>query len=178
MDKNKFFNSAAVAAILIGAASAHAAELKDHQEWSLLTAGFSRHSTQPSSGIHRWRDFHPGIGIEAKESEGLDTDWRRSLAAGAMQDSRGGWGGHASISAMKTLYSSAAIRVDAGAGLYAFYRSMNWRGKMGFVPAILPVMSITNPEYRIGLNLLVVPPVGRKGDRPAVLFAQISYRLN
>ena len=82
------------------------------------------------------------------------------------------------MSAVKTLYSSPGIKVDAGAGLYAFYRSMNWRGKMGFVPAILPVMSITSPEYRIGLNLLAVPPVGRNGDHPAVLFAQITYRLN
>ena len=165
-----------VSAILICTTPAHAEESKGGLEWNALTAGFSRHSTQPRSGGHQWKDFHPGIGIEAMERN--DSEWRRGLAAGAMQDSRGTWGGYASISAVKTLYSSPGIKVDAGAGLYAFYRSMNWRGKMGFVPAILPVMSITSPEYRIGLNLLAVPPVGRNGDHPAVLFAQITYRLN
>ncbi|MEX8492404.1 hypothetical protein [Sphaerotilus sp.] len=149
---------------------------QESTQWLLHTAGVSHHFEQTRAPGHQWNEQHPGLGLERREADAADWNWRQS--AGVMQDSRNVWGGYAGASLMKEWRVPGATSVGLGLGAFAFYRSVSWSGRRAWVPALLPTLSAGLLDDRLGVNLMLVPPMGADGDsRPALVYLQMTYRM-
>lgn len=145
-------------------------------QWLLHTAGVSHHFEQTRAAGRQWNEQHPGLGLERREGDPADWNWRQSV--GVMQDSRSVWGGYAGASLMKEWRAPGAASVGLGLGAFTFYRSVSWSGRRALVPALLPTLSLGLLDDRLGVNLMLVPPMGADGDsRPALVFLQMTYRM-
>jgi hypothetical protein len=145
-------------------------------EWFVHTGGLSHHFQQTRAANHQWREQHPGLGIERRVTD--ENDWSVRTAGGFMQDSRGFWGGYGGVGYMHRWRLGRAAELGAGAGAYAFYRSVSWSGRMALVPAVLPTASVGLIDNTVGLNLVVVPRVAAYSENlaPAV-HAQLVLRF-
>jgi hypothetical protein len=145
-------------------------------QWLLHTGGLSHHFEPTHAAGRQWNEQHPGLGLERRETDRADWHWRQS--AGIVQDSRSFWGGYAGASWMKEWRAPGAASLGVGLGAFAFYRSVSWSGRRAWVPALLPTLSLGLLDDRLGVNLMVVPPIGTDGDsRPALVFLQMTYRM-
>jgi Antimicrobial peptide resistance and lipid A acylation protein PagP len=151
--------------------SAHAAE----PEWRLQVGGLSHHFEPTRAAGRKWQEQHPGLGLERLVR---DDRWSIHSTGGIVQDSRGFWGGYAGTAYLRNWKVPGNVELAAGAGLYAFYRSSSWNGKMTLVPGVLPTASIFLPASNMGVNFIYVPQIGAYNKTmPAVLHAQLSYKF-
>jgi hypothetical protein len=145
-------------------------------QWLLHTGGLSHHFAPTHAAGRQWNEQHPGLGLERRETDRADWHWRQS--AGIVQDSRSFWGGYAGAAWMKEWRAPGAASLGLGLGAFAFYRSVSWSGRRAWVPALLPTLSLGLLDDRLGVNLMVVPPIGTDGEsRPALVFLQMTYRM-
>jgi hypothetical protein len=160
----------------VSCASAAQTQEPAQAQWLLHTGGLSHHFEPTQAAGRQWNEQHPGLGLERRETDRADWHWRQS--AGLVQDSRSVWGGYAGASLMKEWRVPGAVSLGMGLGAFAFYRSVSWSGRRAWVPAVLPTLSLGLLDDRLGVNLMVVPPVGANGDsRPALVFLQMTYRM-
>ena len=144
-------------------------------QWHLQVGGISHHFEETKAVGRRWQEQHPGLGLERRIQDGA---WSQHAAGGVLQDSRGFWGGYAGASYLYNKRWSGVLDTGIGMGAYAFYRSTSWNGKMGLVPGILPMASLTIPGSDVGFNFIYVPHIGSYNKAmPAVLHAQMTVRF-
>lgn len=152
------------------------AQAPTSDQWLLHTGGLSRHFAQTRAPGRQWNEQHPGLGLERRQADGGAWRWRQSV--GLVQDSRSVWGGYAGAALMRAWRVAGSASVGVGLGGYAFYRSVDWSGQRAWVPALLPTLSLGLLDDRLGVNVMLVPPVGPTGDRRAALvFLQTTYRF-
>lgn len=145
-------------------------------QWLLHAGGLSRHFEQTRAPGRHWREQHPGLGLERRQTGQDGWHWRQS--AGLVQDSRDLWGGYAGVALMREWRTPGATSLGLGLGAHAFYRSVSWSGRRAWVPALLPMASFGALDDGLGVNVLLVPPIGASGERrPALLYLQWTYRL-
>jgi hypothetical protein len=164
------------AGLLVAALAAHGAQASAPPEWYLHTGGISHHFEETRAANRQWQEQHPGLGLERRV--GHDNGWSMRLAGGVMQDSRGFWGGYTGVGYLHRWRLGQAAELGAGAGAYAFYRSVSWSGSMQLIPALLPTASLGLANNAVGLNLVYVPRVGAYSESmtPA-LHTQVVVRF-
>ncbi|WP_332813515.1 hypothetical protein [Ramlibacter sp.] len=149
-------------------------------EWHLHLGGASIHDTPTRAPGRVWNEQHPGVGFEVRlrglpwRSSISGDPWQTSYTLGSFSDSRRAWSLYGGSAFTREVMRIGATRVDAGAGVFMFYRSRSWSGRMAWVPAVMPVMSITDPNGPVGFNVLWRPP---GFDGPSTFFFQITHRF-
>lgn len=167
--------SARTAASFVLAFGATSASQAAEPEWRLQVGGVSHHFEPTRAVGRKWQEQHPGLGLEHLVR---DDRWSIHSTGGIVQDSRGFWGGYAGRAYLRNWRAPGNVELAAGAGVYAFYRSTSWHGKMTLVPGVLPTASIFLPSSNMGLNFIYVPQIGAYNkSMPAVLHAQLSYKF-
>jgi hypothetical protein len=147
--------------------------------WAIQLPGVSYHFEQPTAKGQHWNQVHPGIGVERNESLSVP-DWHVTYSAGVMKDSISKWGANAGVVWQKTLYEKAGSRLDAGPGVFFFYRTVNFGEPRKLFAAPLPVATFRNGPTSMGFNLVVVPPLklsGGAGRIPGLVYFQLVRAL-
>lgn len=145
-------------------------------EWFVHTGGVSRHFEETRAANQQWRDQHPGIGLERRVTD--ENGWSIRSAGGLMQDSRGFWSGYGGVGYLHRWRLGRTAEFGAGAGAYAFYRSVSWSGRMALVPAVLPTASVGLLDNTVGLNVVYVPRLSAYSESMSPsLHAQIVLRF-
>jgi hypothetical protein len=144
--------------------------------WYMHAGGWSHHMQQTRAEGRRWNEVHPGIGFETRRVD--DSGWTVRQGLGAMQDSRGFWGGYAGVGWLHRWSIGRGASFSAGAGAYAFYRSVSWSGERALVPAVLPTASLDLLDHTVGVNLVAVPPLrGFGGETVPSITMQFVVRV-
>ena len=154
------------------------------EEWHLNVGGVSSHSHETGANGHRWSETHPGVGIEQRLS-GLPWSytfegdpWRTSYALSIFADSRKFWTFSAGASLTHRVSQTDQARIDAGAGVFLFYRSASWNGRMHWVPALLPMLTVSDLRSPWGANLLLRPLGSGEKSAPGTIYVQVTYRIS
>lgn len=144
---------------------------------ALLLPGMSHHFQGPQDTSRKWNETHAGLGLETR-SKWNNSGWYFKKAAGVMRDSVESWGAYAGAVWQKRVFESASWTVDAGGGLFLFYRALHFDGEHLLLPGVLPVLSVEYKNTGTGLNMLYVPQFKTDaGEMPAVVFAQLTQRF-
>ncbi len=148
--------------------------------WHVHMGGASIHSSETKAPGREWNERHEGVGAELRR-KGLpwrDADplesWQTRYAFGTFVDSRNIPSYYTGTVVAHELARMGGLRLDGGAGAFLFYRSASWSGRMQLAPAVLPVLSMTDSQGGVGLNLIWRPP---GFDGPATIFLQITRPL-
>lgn len=144
---------------------------------AILLPGMSHHFQPPEEKNRKWNETHSGLGLETRAKWG-ETGWYFKTAAGVMRDSVESWGAYGAAVWQKRVFDSAEWSVDAGGGVFLFYRALHFDGEHMWLPGALPVLSLEYKKTGTGLNILYVPHFKTDaGEMPAVLFAQLTQRF-
>lgn len=144
---------------------------------ALLLPGMSHHFQPPESAGRKWNETHAGLGLESRSKWG-ENGWYFKTAAGVMRDSVESWGAYGGAVWQKRVYDGESWAIDAGGGLFLFYRALHFDGEHVWLPGVLPVVSAEYKKTGTGLNVLYVPHfTTAAGEMPAVIFAQITQRF-
>lgn len=136
--------------------------------------GLSHHFNEPEAQGRKWNETHLGLGLEWR-TKWNDNGWAFKRSIGLMRDSVSMWGGYGGLVWQKKLLAHATWRVELGGGAFLFYRSMQFEGARGWVPAVLPVLSLEHKPTKVGVNILAVPRFKTSsGEMPAVIYAQFT----
>lgn len=149
-------------------------DLSNRPAVAIILPGMSRHFQAPENTARKWNETHAGLGLESR-SKWDDNGWYFKKAIGVMRDSVESWGAYGGAVWQKRIYEDASLVVDAGGGVFLFYRALHFDGEHLWLPGLLPVLSVEHKSTGIGLNILYVPHFKTDaGEMPAVLFAQLT----
>lgn len=152
-------------------------DLSNRPAVAILLPGMSHHFQAPQNTNRQWNETHAGLGLETR-AKWNDSGWYFKKAAGVMRDSVESWGAYAGAVWQKRVFESASWTVDAGGGLFLFYRALHFDGEHLWLPGALPVVSVEYKNTGTGLNMLYVPQFKTNGgEMPAVIFAQLTQRF-
>jgi len=149
-------------------------DLSSHPALAILLPGMSYHFQPPEDKNRQWNETQWGLGLETV-SKWDEPGWYFKTAAGVMRDSVDSWGLYGGVIWQKRVFESASWAVDAGGGVFLFYRAVQFDGEHMWVPGVLPVLTLEHKNTGTGLNIVYVPSF--TADIPAVLFAQITQRF-
>lgn len=149
-------------------------DLSSRPVLALQLPGMSHHFQEPKAPGRRYNENHAGIGVEWR-SLPAPSGWLTKASVGLMEDSLFAWGAYAGYVWQKRLVDTQNWSLDAGGGVFLFYRTFDFEGEHRLVPGPLPVVSVEHKGTGIGMNILFVPHV-KLGSRemPAVLYAQFT----
>jgi hypothetical protein len=152
-------------------------DLSSRPAVAILLPGMSHHFQSPANTTRKWNETHDGIGLETR-SKWNEADWYFKTAIGLMRDSVDSWGAYGGAVWQKRVFDGESWVVDAGGGVFLFYRALHFDGNRMWLPGALPVLSLEHKNTGIGLNILYVPHFKTDaGEMPAVLFAQLTKRF-
>lgn len=144
---------------------------------AILLPGMSHHFQPPENTARKWNETHAGLGLETR-SKWDENGWYFKTAIGLMRDSVESWGAYGGAVWQKRVFDGESWVVDAGGGLFLFYRALHFDGERMWLPGALPVVSLEHKQTGIGLNVLYVPHFKTDaGEMPAVIFAQLTKRF-
>jgi len=117
-----------------------------------------------------------GIGIQLERALGGQWSQRVTKTSfGVMKDSLNAMGAYAGHTWQKRVVDADTHTLDIGGGAFLFYRTLRFDGPHVLVPGVLPVLSATHKEWRLGINLVAVPRVKLSGGTmPNVIYAQFT----
>lgn len=117
-----------------------------------------------------------GIGLQLERALGGEwSQWVTKTSFGVMKDSLDAMGAYAGHTWQKRVVDTDAYTLDVGGGAFLFYRTLRFDGPHVLVPGVLPVLSATHKEWRLGINLVAVPRVKFSGGTmPNVIYAQFT----
>lgn len=146
--------------------------------WALQVSGTAQHFRQPENARRTWNQRNWGIGLQYEQLE-RDPSWTRLYSVGSMKDSLGVGGGYAGVTEFKELFVKKSVKVQAGLGLFALWRTFKWSGNHTLVVAPLPVIHVEDLRTGLGLNLLIAPPLsfGSGEGLPGFAFFQLTKRF-
>jgi hypothetical protein len=149
-------------------------DLTNRTALAILLPGMSHHFQPPQATNRKWNETHAGLGLETR-SKWDETGWYFKAAGGVMRDSVESWGLYGGAVWQKRVFESPSWTIDAGGGLFIFYRALHFDGERMWLPGTLPVLSLDYKPTGTGLNILYVPNFKTNaGEMPAVLFAQLT----
>jgi len=139
--------------------------------------GMSHHFDEPETEGRKFNETHLGIGLEWR-TKWNDNGWVFKRSVGVMQDSLNMWGGYGGLVWQKELLDHETWSAELGGGVFLFYRALRFEGERGWVPAVLPALSIEHKPTKIGVNILLVPRFNTSnGKMPGVIYAQFTKRF-
>ena len=144
--------------------------------------GMSHHFSRPTDkdgNVLTGRKFNEqnwGIGIQLESAlSGEWEGWVTKTSFGVLKDSLDAMGLYAGHTVQKRWLDNPVYSVDAGAGAFLFYRTLQFDGPHRLIPAVLPVLSAQHKATRLGLNVVAVPPFKvHSGKMPGVLYVQFT----
>lgn len=130
---------------------------------------------QPMTG-RQFNERNWGIGVQLERYLSGDwSGWVGKTSLGVMKDSLDAMGLYAGHTWQKRLLDEGPYTLDAGGGVFAFYRTLAFDGPHVLVPAALPVLSATQTRWGLGVNIVAVPRVKLSGGTmPGVIYAQFT----
>jgi len=152
------------------------------RQLTIQLPGMSHHFDPPvdkNGNAMPGREFNErnwGIGLQLERPLTGDwTQWVSKTSFGVMKDSLNAMGAYAGHTWQKRVVDADTHTVDLGGGAFLFYRTLRFDGPHVLVPGVLPVLSATHKEWRLGINLVAVPRVKLSGGTmPNVLYAQFT----
>lgn len=152
------------------------------QHLTVQLPGMSHHFDQPLDEDgqpmpgRRFNERNWGIGVQLERNLAGDwAGWVGKTSLGLMKDSLDAMGLYAGHTWQKRLLDDGPYTLDAGAGVFAFYRTLSFDGPHVLVPAALPVLSATQTRWGLGVNIVAVPRVKlSNGTMPGVIYAQFT----
>ena len=149
-----------------------------HSPWALQLSGTAQHFEKPLSRKHpEWNQKNWGIGLQY-DDRSPGSAWSRTYSAGTLTDSFGVNGAYAGVAQYRDLFSARGISGQAGVGLFALWRALNWQLKREFLLVPLPVAHLEHEASGIGLNIVLSPTVhSSKYEIPGFLFFQLTSRF-
>lgn len=152
-------------------------DLESRPALTLLLPGMSHHFDAPEDSARRWNETHAGLGL-AWRSKWDETGWYLKTAIGTMHDSVESWGAYGGVAWQYRMFDGASWLVDAGGGIFLFYRAVQFDGPHIWLPGALPVLSAEHRPTGLGLNVLYVPNVKfDAGEMPSVIYVQLTKQL-
>ena len=142
----------------------------DNASFALELSGASYHLRQAPAPNH-YNQENWGVGLEYRKPLAGDEDWTAKYSAGTLVDSYYGHGGYAGAVLQKQLLANEALRVDAGAGLFLFYRRLEFNGPLKLIPAPAPVVTLGLGPTPFSLNITGCPSL--PGGWTGFVFAQL-----
>lgn len=144
--------------------------------------GMSHHFDQPVDQdgqpmpARQYNERNWGVGVQLERFlNGTWAGWVGKTSLGVMKDSLDAMGLYAGHTWQKRLLDEGPYTLDAGGGVFAFYRTLSFEGPHVLVPAALPVLSATQTRWGLGVNIVAVPRVKlSNGTMPGVIYAQFT----
>lgn len=137
-------------------------DLSSRPAVALLLPGMSHHFQEPDTPSREWNE----------------TGWYFKRAVGLMKDSVGSWGAYGGAVWQKRVFESDTWAIEAGGGVFLFYRALHFDGEHMWLPGALPVLSLEHLRSGLGLNIVYVPHFKTNaGEMPAVLYGQLTQRF-
>jgi Antimicrobial peptide resistance and lipid A acylation protein PagP len=117
-----------------------------------------------------------GIGLQFERTlEGDWNEWITKTSFGVMKDSLDAMGAYAGHTWQKRVHDGDTFIADLGGGGFLFYRTLRFDGPHRWVPAVLPVLSVTHKPWQLGINLVAVPRCHVSGGTmPNVIYMQFT----
>lgn len=152
-------------------------DLSSRPAVALLLPGMSHHFQEPENPSREWNETHAGLGLEWR-AKWNETGWYFKRAVGLMKDSIGSWGAYGGAVWQKRVFESDTWAIEAGGGVFLFYRALHFDGEHMWLPGALPVLSLEHLRSGLGLNIVYVPHFKTNaGEMPAVLYGQLTQRF-
>ena len=146
--------------------------------WSFQLSGTAQHFNQPRGRRHHeWNQQNWGVGLQYDDRT-TGSPWSRTYAAGTLKDSYGVNGAYVTAAQYYDVFAAGGVTAQAGVGLFALWRAMDWSGKREWLVVPLPVAHFEHVKSGIGVNIVLSPSVdSARHEIPGFLFFQATARF-